>query len=126
MLDSLSTNQMRTPALIQPYTWLDDRAPDAVSNVRVEKTRDTRTLLWNAPLTTDPMQQAVRYVVYRFAAGQPVNIDDAPSIVAITGEPCLLLPPAKDKKNRGTWQYAVTAVDRCNNESAPTVLTVKL
>ena len=54
----------------------------------------------------------MRFVVYRFRQGSPVNIEDANSIVAITGEQSYKLP-----NDAGNWQYAVTAVDRCNNES---------
>jgi len=118
ILDSLSSNQQRTPALIPAYDWIDTIAPQAVSALRLDREGKTATLRWSAPVTTDPMQQAARYVVYRFAPGEAVNLDRSDAIVAITGETQLALPA----REKGHPTYAVTAVDRCNNESQPTTI----
>ena len=74
-----------------------------------------KCLQWRADDTDDPMQQAVRFVVYRFPKGKKRNLDKAEDIVAITGETQLVLPDG----GKGNWQYAVTALDRCWNESDP-------
>ena len=74
-----------------------------------------KTLVWKASASDDPMQQAVRYVVYRFPKGKKGNLENAANILAITGETTMTLPDG----GKGKWQYAVTALDRCWNESDP-------
>ena len=115
VLDSLETNQMSRPALIPAYTWLDDTPPSAVNDVKVKKVNGKKHLVWNVRKSDDPMQQAVRFVIYRFPKGKKGSLDKADNILAITGETSLLLPDG----DKGKWQYAVTALDRCWNESAP-------
>ncbi|MBO7609139.1 MAG: family 10 glycosylhydrolase [Muribaculaceae bacterium] len=116
VLDSLTTTHCSAPALIPAYTWLDTVSPDGVTNVQTKKTgKDTIEISWSAPVAADPMQQAVRFAVYRFPKGNDINIDDAGSLIAITGETHLTITEPK-----GRWTYAVTAIDRCWNESHPT------
>ena len=119
VLDSLSQHQMSHPALIPAYSWLDEEAPAAVTALKVAKVKGskTRRLQWQAAPTDDPMQQAVRFAVYRFDTKATVDTDDPTALVAVTGEPWMDLPPDK-----GKWQWAVTAIDRCWNESSPTVI----
>jgi hypothetical protein len=69
-------------------------------------------LMWTAPKGKTWKDEAVRYVVYRFAKGERVDIQDASKIVAITGTTSYELPRVKDKS---TW--VVTALDRLSNES---------
>jgi len=116
VLDSLSTNQMSHPALIPAYTWLDSEKPHAVHGLKIKKMGGKKCLTWNAHETDDPMQQAVRYVVYRLPKGKKGRLDNAANILAITGETSFALPDG----DKGKWQYAVTALDRCWNESDPT------
>ena len=115
VLDSLASNQTRYKALIPAYTWLDDKAPHAVHDVKVKKVDGKKCLVWRAHATDDAMQQAVRYVIYRFPKGKKGDISNAANILDITCETSLVLPDG----GKGKWQYAVTALDRCWNESAP-------
>ncbi|MBR6431643.1 MAG: hypothetical protein IKS64_02225, partial [Muribaculaceae bacterium] len=116
-MDSLVTKHQSTPALIPAYTWLDNTPPAPVTHLKVVKgKKGVKTLTWQPAATTDPMQQAVRYVVYRFRKGEKPNYDNAACIMAITGEPSFTIPADK-----GKWVWAVSALDRCWNESQPTV-----
>ena len=115
VLDSLANNQMSRPALIPAYTWLDSKKPQGVHDLDIKKVNGKKCLVWRAHETDDPMQQAVRYVVYRFPKGKKASIDNAAAILAITGETSFVLPDC----GKGKWQYAVTALDRCWNESDP-------
>ena len=115
VLDSLHNNQMSHPALIPAYTWLDSEKPHRVHDVKVKKINGKKCLTWEAHNTDDPMQQAVRFVVYRYPKGKKGKLDDAANILAITGENSFVLPDG----GKGNWQYAVTALDRCWNESDP-------
>ena len=115
VLDSLANNHCARPAIIPPYVWLDDVPPGKVTDLIVSKAgKGKETLSWAPPATADPLQQAARYAVYRFAQGETVDVDRAEAIVAITGQTSITLDAPK---GRHTW--AVTAVDRCNNESEP-------
>ncbi|MBQ2164150.1 MAG: family 10 glycosylhydrolase [Muribaculaceae bacterium] len=122
VLDSLSNNQMRTRALCPAVTWLDDVAPEAVQNLRVERERGENILKWDAVTSTDPMHQAVRYVVYQFPERAAINLDDASAIKCVTNATTFTLPkqaPQRKKVKPQGHTYVVTALDRCNNESAP-------
>lgn len=103
------------PALIPAYSHIDDIAPAPVRNVAL----NGRNLTWTPAYTDDPMQKAAWYVVYKFAKGAKVNIEDNSAIVSVTKEPKLAL--SGDDK----WcTFAITAVDHCWNESAPSVFTL--
>lgn len=115
VLDSLANNQMSHPALIPAYTWLDSKEPHHVHDLKIKKVAGKKCLTWRAHDTDDPMQQAVRYVIYRYPKGQKGHLDDAAHILAITGETSFVLPDG----GKGNWHYAVTALDRCWNESDP-------
>jgi len=114
-LDSLSSNQQATLALTPPYTWIDEEAPDAVTNLKIKKIKGKKCLTWKKRKTHDPMQEQVRFVVYRFSPRGAVNINDPKAIIAITGNNFVPLPDG----GKGNYRYAVTALDRCNNESLP-------
>jgi len=68
------------------------------------------------------MQQAVRYVVYGFKEGSPIDLENPRAIMRVTNKTSITLPtlniPNNNKMARppGTT-YVVTALDRCNNES---------
>ncbi len=115
VLDSLANHQTKHPALIPAYTWLDDKAPHAVHDVNVKKVNGKKCLTWRAHNTDDSLQQTVRYVIYRFPKGKKGSLDNPENILAITGESTFVLPDG----DKGKWQYAVTALDRCWNESEP-------
>ena len=115
VLDSLSCKQTGHPALIPAYTWLDSEKPHGVHGLNIKKVSGKKCLVWKAHSTDDPMQQAVRYVIYRYPKGKKGSLADPVHILAITGETTYVLPDG----GKGNWQYAVTALDRCWNESDP-------
>ena len=69
------------------------------------------------------MDVAIQYVVYRFAKGEKVNLNDPSKIVAVTRENFILLPYNEGKVK---YQYVVTALDRLHNESKAAKKTIKL
>ena len=69
----------------------------------------------------DAMQSS--RVVYRFAKGEKVNVDDPSKIYAITSDNFIKLP-YKDGGQK--WVFAVTALDRLQNESRVVKKSVKL
>ena len=109
--DSLQAVYQRFPALIPAYTDLDAVAPEPVASVSVSG----RGLSWKPVRTDDVLQQPHFYVVYRFDAGEPVDLSQAARIVKVTRD--THYKPA-DRRN-GRHCYVVTVVDRCWNESEP-------
>jgi hypothetical protein len=69
------------------------------------------------------MDKAEKYVVYRFAKGEKIDLEDPSKIVAITRENFLLLPYENGKTK---YRYVVTALDRLHNESKAVKEKVKL
>ena len=115
VLDSLRGKQTCHPALIPAYTWIDSVKPHRVHDLSIKKVDGKKCLVWRAHDTDDPMQQSVRFVVYRFPQGSKGSLDDAMAIMTITPDARFILPDG----GKGKWRYAVTALDRCWNESDP-------
>jgi len=118
-LDSLSGNQQRYPALIPAYTWIDDTPPMPVTALKIKKVKGVKSLVWTTTSTDDAMQQAVRFVIYRYPKGETstASVNDPSHIIDIVGDTDHYPLPNGGK---GNWKYAVTALDRCWNESQPT------
>ena len=120
----LKENYHRYPALMPVFDFMDDEAPGKVRKVKTLWTEDGYMLFWTAPKDKgDEMQRAVQYVIYRFAKGEKVDIEDPSYIVAITRDNFYKLP-YEDGKTK--YKYVVTALDRLHNESKKVVKSVKL
>ena len=111
---SLRNNYWRTPALQPLMPHIDKKAPKAPRKLKVVTMDDgERVLCWKAPRGKGWKNEATRYVVYRFAHGEKVDISDASKIVKITSD-CLYIIPSGQQ---GRYTYVVTALDRMQNES---------
>ena len=80
-------------------------------------------LFWQAPSAKNDLDKAHRYVVYRFADKEKIDLENPKNIVMITSKTMLRLP-YKDGKTKYT--YVVTALDRLQNESKAVKRKVKL
>lgn len=104
--DTLSTCLQRHKALVPSYPWIQSEGPWPLDNVRLDGER----LSWEAPASEGVVEDAVRFVVYRF--NTPVcDTNRAEAIVEIT--------PRHEFLAVAPGYYVVTALDRANNESAP-------
>lgn len=112
--DSLKRNYHQSPALIPAYTHLHNRTPKEVNNLKTEWTSEGFMLHWKAQQSVTNPELAHYFVIYRFAEGESIDLDDPSRIVAITPETRYLLPYEKGRKK---YRYVVTAVDRFHNES---------
>ena len=121
--DSLQRNYHRYPALIPAYTHQHDRAPEAVKKLKAEWTAEGYLLHWQARQHPVNPELARYFVVYRFPANEPVNLNDPSRIVAITPDTFYKLPYDKGKQK---YLYVVTAVDRFHNESSGKSKMIKL
>ena len=111
------------PALPPAMPFLDSKAPSKVKRLKPIWTEDGYILFWTAPKAKSVMDEATRYVIYRFAAGEPVDMSDASHIVDITSQTFYRLPY---DEGRERYTYVVTALDRVGNESKAKKKAVRL
>ncbi len=119
----LRHNYWRYPALQPRMPFIDGSTPGKVRKMKPVWTADGYILFWTAPKGEGWKNKAVKYVVYRFAKGEKVNTEDPSKIVCVTGDTYCKLP-YQDGKSR--YVYAVTALDRMQNESKVVKKKVKL
>ena len=103
-----------TPALQPLMPFIDGEAPGKVKKLKVYDYGRGPMLMWRAPKGEGWRDAAARYVVYRFAKGEKIDIDDASHIVAVTTDTYYNIGTGT-----GAAVYVVTALDRMSNESAP-------
>ncbi len=113
----------RYPALQPVMKNIDDNAPRKVKNLKDVWTADGYMLFWTAPKAKKWYDEATKYVVYRFADKESVNLNNPAKIVAITDNTYISLPYDSGKTK---YTYVVTALDRMQNESAGVKVKVKL
>lgn len=109
--DSLATTYQKNIALVPAYTDIDNVAPSPV----IKLSRKKKDLKWSVNTTTDPMQQASWFIVYRFSKKEEVNIEDSSKIFSVTKKDSITVPKSKN------WKYVVTVADHCWNESIPSM-----
>ncbi len=117
LYDYLRGTYYAYPALPPAYTWLDDEPPTAPTDARrTDLSTDLSTgmteLTWQ-PSTDNLSEGGVRYNVYA-STESPVDVSRAENLVCTNlPEPRFVLNPLPG------LHLAVTAIDRCGNESAP-------
>ena len=109
-----------TPALVPPITWIDNTAPSQPTLVEAEQTGNNTRLKWTS--ATDNMDGGMRYNVYASSA-YPVDTDNPANLIkTYLTDTCHIhqLTPYEPVQH-----YAITAIDRCGNESEPLQLRMK-
>lgn len=109
-----------TPALIPPISWIDNVPPTSPTHVKSEQTDNTVQLTWTS--ATDDTEGKMRYNLYA-SHTYPVDTDNPAHLVrAYLTDTCYThqLAPYQPVQH-----YAVTAIDRCGNESEPLQLRIK-
>ncbi len=101
------------PALTPAYTWLDDEPPTTPTAARrTDLDTEQAELTWQ-PSTDNLSEGGVRYNVYA-SAESPVDVSRAENLVCSN-----LLEPRFVYNPHLGLHLAITAIDRCGNESAP-------
>lgn len=113
----------KNPTLQPDMSFISKKTPGKVRKLKPVWTSDGYVLFWTAPKGKNWQNKAVIYVVYRFAKGEKVDLDDASRIVAITHDTFYKLPYANGKTK---YTYVVTALNRLHNESKARKETVRL
>ena len=111
---ALRTYYWKTPALQPLMPFIDHKRPKKPKHLKAVWTSDGLVLFWDEPKGKRWGDFAQKYVVYRFAYGEDVDIENPAKIVAITHDKWMKLP--YDKGNV-KYRYVVTALDRMSNES---------
>ena len=105
----------RYPALQPVMKHIDNKAPKKPRKVQVIDIEGQKVLFWTAPKGEGWKDAAAGYAIYRFGPGDKVDINDVTKLVTITNDTHYELP-------REEWgskvTYAVTALDRMQNESS--------
>ena len=111
------------PALQPRMEFIDDKAPKKPRKLKALWTSDGYFLFWQAPRGKKWNDVATKYVVYKYDAGEKINIEDVSKIVAITSQTFIKLPYDNGKAK---YTYVVTSIDRMSNESKVKKKRVKL
>lgn len=108
--DSLANDLQSTIALVPEYPWIESEVPAAPKGL----VKSGSVIKWNAPALNASVNDPVRFVVYRFPLGtKSPDFNDSKAIVAVTNVPQFA--------PNGSGDYYVTALNRVNRESAPSV-----
>ena len=114
--DSLRNTYFKYPVLMPANNPFDQIPPSSVYELKMESLANgQRQISWMADITTFELDKPVRFVVYRFAKGSVVNMEDPRHILGITSDSKFILPTWC----KGKQTVLVTALDRCWNESLP-------
>lgn len=118
--DSLKNAYQTKVTLMPKYKHIDTVAPEAVRNIRSEQTDDGLFLKWDEPQTDDEMQKAAYYCIYIVEKNNEDTDSKFP--VAVTQNTKYKIP----KENNAAKQiYAITALDRLQNESRPVYISAE-
>ena len=123
--DSLAPKEQNTIAIIPPYSWIDNVAPEATTGLKAVANNDKVTLSWNMPKVADALQEARAYCVYVFADGESVNTECSKAIKALVYDDAYRVDENSVQYQlkglkKGAYTIVVTTLDRAWNESQPT------
>lgn len=108
--DSLANDFQSTIALIPAYSWISDKTPAAPTSLKAQD----GLLTWKAAKPEGKTDDTVKFVIYHNPGGNPATIMTDPSNIVDVVYGTEWNIPADTK-----GEYLVTALDRVNNESAP-------
>lgn len=109
----LKNDVYKNPSISPSYFWKEQIVPNAPKSL----IQNLNKLTWGKPDVATDGDTARRYIVYMFKTIEEriVNKHNSNNIVAITGKTSIALP--YDVMNGEEFYFAVTAVDKNNNES---------
>ena len=120
LYDRVQDHFYYTRALVPPITWIDSIAPSSPQEIKIEKKEGTTMLTWTS--ATDDMEGGMRYNVYA-SHTFPVNTDNPKHLInTYLTDTCYT---HRETPYQPTLHYAVTAIDRCGNESTPIQIQMK-
>ena len=120
----LEEGLFRYPALMPEHPFIDSKAPKKLRGVRMIDVDGQNVLVWlpKKKRVKNELDKPHRYVLYRFAKGEKIDLDDPSKIVTITSDTSYKIPEGM----KGKYTFVVTVIDRMHNESAAVKCKVKL
>ncbi len=111
----------RTGAAIPVMPWKETTPPEAPQNLitQTDPVSGLTTLSWNAPVAASDGDTAARYLVYRVSQQNITagDLDEGANVLAVAGMTSFI-PSARIDAPNDQYSFAVSALDRNNNESA--------
>jgi uncharacterized lipoprotein YddW (UPF0748 family) len=108
-----------TRALVPPMPWKDSLPPGAPADLDVSETfPGAIRLAWSAPAPARDGDTARCYVIYRWPS-HDIPFDDPAAIVDVTAPAVREFVDTTGSPKGARFYYAVTALDRADNESTP-------
>lgn len=123
VVNTLKTSAHRAKAIIPAYTHLHKGAPDKVKKLTEVFTEDMHFLTWEHAKQPRNPETAQQFVVYRFRAGEKVDVNRAENIVAVTPDNFYVLPY---EGGNNKYTFAVSALDAFKNEGKAVKIKVRL
>lgn len=112
------------PALQPLMPFIDDKAPKKVKSLKAININGDKVLCWSKPKGNGWKDEAVKYVVYEFAAGEKIDTSNPQKIRAVTTDSFYKIPASASAEG-GKKVFVVTALDRMANESKIKKINVK-
>lgn len=123
--DSLALKHQSSIALPPSYGRKDIR-PNPIKNLRKIEKNDQLFLTWDSFKNHSQAEtDVVKYVVYQFFPGEELDIEDAETIIALTPYSTVLIEDFSEGPGASGSTFAVTALDRMNRESEPTLIKIE-
>jgi len=118
--DSLRNDFYKHQALPPQMLWLDEIPPLSPLLLQATVTNNGFCVLnWQEPYMARDNETAYGYVIYRFNAGEAINLEDATKILRVSYDKKLTSFTDYNLQRGVQYQYVVTALDRVKNESLP-------
>jgi len=118
--------RFRYPSLIPPMVWKDHIPPEAPRGVRVANVEDgIFSISWQQPSPAIDGDRAKAFSVYRSRAPQ-IDLNDPENLVATVPASSMEFTDTIVSIASLKYYYAVTALDKGNNESSPAVEGVEI
>jgi uncharacterized lipoprotein YddW (UPF0748 family) len=132
IVDLLKADAFRYPSLVPVMDWKETTPPNAPGNLQMtfNSALTAYELQWQAPGIAADGDSASRYAVYRFRTPTPMPGDllNPRNILSLSGD-TKVIPVARIDSADVQYSYAVSALDKNNNESAlsaPVTVTATL
>lgn len=116
--DSLQGNFYRYPAIIPPMAWKDPVPPLPPAALSVVVQKQGILLRWESAKPAVDGELPSKYVVYRFKKDDLLDVQQAKNIAVIQSAKLTTFLDIHVKPTEEVI-YAVTSLDRMNNESTP-------
>ncbi len=121
--DALVNYFHSSKALVPVFKFMDNTPPKSIRKAKKIWTEDGYLLFWSEPKAKSVMDEAARYVIYKFEQGEKIDLESAKNIVKVTSNTYYKMPYIDGNKR---YTYVVTALDRLHNESKGKRIKVKL